>query len=149
MKVLSQNDMVEQFMAGTDSGREVTDKVKIPDLAKYFYKLPLIAKNKVKTSQLKLAGLKDLHNRSRAEIANTLLSVLDIQRGVVALQWRIQQDHIDIEYIEGFEQKVRRELEQAELETILTQILKTRKNISAIRWDLGKEYIEVSYLYGV
>jgi hypothetical protein len=142
LKPLSQNELVDQFLAGTDKDREVTD----PNLGEHFHKLPGFSKGKVKTDQFKLAGLKELHTRSRADISATLLSVLEIKRGIVAFQWTLGSDFIKVDYIDGFEQKKVPEPQRIILEEILTTTLKMRNNVRTIKWELGKDCIEVSYI---
>lgn len=145
MPITSQNDIVSNFMLGQDSGKEVVDKVRIPDLSTYFNKAPASAKNRLRIESRKVLGITSLHTQPRDEVATTLLQSLD-RRGIVGFDWKVGKDSITISFIEGFSQRELSEEERQTLHDVLVNVLKSRKSVVGVKWDFGAPYIEVSYI---
>lgn len=145
MPVQSQNDIVSQFMLGQDSGKEVKDKIRVPDLSTYFNKPLSNMKNKIKVDNRKILSIVALHTLPKDEIVSTLMQTLD-RRGVVSFEWLVGKDYISVSYIDGFSQKELSEENREALKHVLVNVLKSRKAITGVKWELGQPYIEVSYI---
>jgi hypothetical protein len=145
MTITSQNDIVGNFLSGQDTGKEVLDKVRIPELSSYFNKIPVSSKTRIKTEARKVMGMAALHTLPRDEVAATLLQTME-RRGAIGFDWRVGKDFITISYVEGFAQKELTEESRQNLQAILLNVLKSRKSIVGIKWDFGAAFIEVSYI---
>jgi hypothetical protein len=145
MPVTSQNDIVSNFLSGQDAGKEVIDKVRVPDLTSYFNKVPASSKGRIKSESRKVIGMAALHTLPRDEVAATLLQTME-RRGAVGFEWKVGKDSITVSFIEGFSQRELSEEDRQNLQAILLNVLKSRKSIVGIKWDFGQAFIEVSYI---
>lgn len=146
MPISSQNDIVEQYMMTKDTGKEVTDKLRIPDLASLFLRTPSAMKNKVKTTNQKILGLTQLHTKPKDEVAEVFISQCLERRGIVGFEWRVGTDTLTVSVVDGFTQKTIDEPHRVLIKTILVNALKARKSVTGIKWELGSDYIEISYI---
>lgn len=140
-----QGDIVESFMvSNTEQGHEVTDKLRLPGLAHRF-DTPS-EKAEVKSDAVKIPGVKLLGQKPRADIAETIVGLLNYRPGVVGFDWIVGEDHIDVRYVNGLKQRVpEKESEVEDLQALVQTILKSRQNITALCWDFGQPFVEVSY----
>ena len=157
MQPKTQNDFVDQFMQKQDTGKEITEQVKVPGVEEYFNRLPTLSqvvkgKNKntasidPKTEQQKLPNLKILHEKNKDEIAQVLLLCLD-RRGITGFEWHAGKDALAVSFLDSFEQKKLSDPERDQVHHILTNVLKSRRCITGIKWEFGKEFIEVTYIF--
>lgn len=146
MPISSQNDIVDQYMMNQDTGKEVKDKIRIPDLASLFLKAPAAQKAKVRTENQKIMGLMQLHTKPKDEVADVFISQALERRGVVGFSWEIGKDILQLSILDGFQQKPIDEPRRVMIQSLLVNVLKSRKAITAVRWDLGSDYIEISYI---
>lgn len=141
----NQGEIMERYlMTYTEEGQEVTDKVKFPGLNKRFDGPAEGAE--VKTASVKVPDVKRLGQKPREEIAEVITGLLEYKPGVVGLEWLVGDDHIDVKYVDGLNQRVP-ELEPdiKELNAFVCTILKSRKNVTALCWDFGVDNVEISY----
>ena len=150
MQAKTQNDLVMANLLNKEDGRETTENVEVIGIEDYFNKIPFSGKGKTKvepkTSSLRLPNLKILHEKTRQEVAQVLLTALD-QRGVVGFEWKVGKDALVIYSLDGFQQKVLSDMERASLETVLTNALKSRRNITGLKWEFGKRTVELTYIF--
>jgi hypothetical protein len=141
----TQKDIVDQFLAREKKSKISVEKLRIPDIEKHFFgPAPGIT---IKTDNVRFPGLSGLGIKSRAEIADTLVSLSSYRSGVVGFDWDIEHSELKIMYVDGMMQRVfQTDPERQQVVDMLKNALKARPFLLQVKWEFGKEYLEVHYL---
>lgn len=140
-KPRSQAEIVAQDMLRRGDGQEVTDKLRIPGLDSFFV---VDGEVNEETNVVRIAGLSELIGESRQDIAEMLVGVLKMRRGLTSIDWTLGDSSLTVGV--SSTTTVERTKSDEDLIELLVTVFKARSNITRFHWDLNAPYLELSYL---
>jgi len=124
--------------------KEFVDHFPVPGLESV-YKIRIERGTKIKSSDVRLHGLDELHLKSLGEIGTYFANMADYKAGVLGFKWVCKSNMITLIHIEGKtdigEMNAAEKLDLAEL---FTNLLKSRRNITKFEWDFRSGAIVTS-----